>query len=898
VSVEAGALAAGSRLGPYEILAPLGAGGMGEVYRARDTRLGRDVAVKVLPAHLTGDAELQARFEREARSVAALNHPHICALYDVGREGEREYIVMELLEGETLAARLARGALPTADVLRLGTQIADALDRAHRQGLVHRDLKPGNIMLTRQGAKLLDFGLARPLAPGGPPGSSAARPPTPSSPTMTGPLTAAGSIVGTFQFMAPEQLEGHEADARSDVWALGAVLYQMATGRPAFEGASQARLFAAILTVEPKPISELVPLVPPGLDRLVRACLAKDPDERIQTAHDVKLQLRWIEEGGSQAGVPLPVAAARLRHERLAWGLVAALSVVALALAAWTFTRPAPRRQTVRFAIPAPAEARLFIWPRLSPDGSTIAFLSSDSAAVSRIHLRPLHSLETTSLPGTENAGRPFWSPDGKALAFMVGDKLKKIAAGGGALELVAEAPNRFDGSWGADGVILLDGGPSDSLLAVSSSGGEMRPATRIDRARGEAGHAWPSFLPDGKRFLFTARGFSRRLDEIRLGRLGSFDTQLVDSCDSRVEYVAPGYLLYARSGTLYARRFDLASGKAKGEPFPLVENLGNLANSGDFSGSLTGTIAFRARAGGAIERIVVVDRAGRVIEQVGGEGNYSEIAPSPDGTRLVFSLVDERNGRPDLWVRDLRRGTTSRLTFDPEFDDWPVWSPDSREIAYSSHRDGLPMIYLKSASGVGTERRLPGQGRTPHGADSWNARVNRIAVSAQAGEGWEIKAFAPHDSLAPILIAAARQHVQYQGRFSPDGRWVALTSQESGRPEIYVQSFPEATGRWQVSTGGGRDPEWRADGRELFYRSTSDTVMSVAITPGETFEWNTPLPLFAAGAPTGFLVTSGWKPAPDGQRFYVIREARTNAPAPITVIVDWAAEAARVRRR
>jgi Tol biopolymer transport system component len=899
VLAESGELTPGTRLGPYEIVAPIGAGGMGEVSRARDTRLGRDVAVKVLPAHLMGDLDLAARFEREARSIAALNHPHICALYDVGREGDREYIVMELLEGETLAARLERGALPTAEVLRLGGQIADALDRAHRQGLIHRDLKPGNIMLTRQGAKLLDFGLARPVAPGTVPGSSVVRPPTPSTPTMSGPLTAAGAIVGTFQYMAPEQLEGGEADARSDLWALGVVLYQMTTGRPAFTGTSQARLIAAILTLDPKPLSELVPLAPPALDRLVRACMAKDPDERIQTAHDVKLQLRWIDEGGSQAGVPAPVAAARRSRERLAWIVAGVAGLATLALGAWIATRPQPRHQTVRFEIAAAPGARAFLWPRLSPDGSTLAYLAADSTGARRIHIRRLDTAEPVVLAGTEEAGRPFWSPDGSTLAFMVGDKLKKVSAAGGPLQLVAEARGRFDGTWGNDGTILLDGGPGDSILAVSASGGAVKGASLIDRARGEVSHAWPSFLPDGRRFLFTADQGRSDLDLVKLGRLGSFDATTIDSCDSRVEYVAPGYLLYARAGTLFARRFDLGSGKCHGEAFPVVENLGNLANSGDFSGSLTGTIAYRARAGGTREQIVLVDRSGRLVEVVTPTGNYSEVAPSPDGTRLAFTEIDDRTGNTDVWVRDLKRGTTSRLTFHDANDVWPVWSPDSREIAFASTRDGGFRVYIKRASGVGEERLVPGQVGGIHGPDGWSAVHDRISMSYQSSSGdWNVKTMSPRDSLAAIEVGQSPGFQEFQAMISPDGRWVAFTSNESGRSEVYVQSYPDPSGKWQISTSGARDPVWRDDGKELFFRTGSDTLMAAAVVPGEAFDWATPVPLFASGAPFGQFVTSVWRPTADGQRFYVLRTLASGGHAPIAVVIDWAAEANRRDRR
>ncbi|MEP7028743.1 MAG: protein kinase, partial [Candidatus Eisenbacteria bacterium] len=432
-------LAPGDKLGPYEILSALGAGGMGEVFRARDTRLQRDVAIKVVPDLLAGEPEVRARFEREARAASALNHPHICQVYDVGREGDVDYIVMELIEGESLAQRLDKGALPPIEVLRVSTQIADALDRAHRAGIIHRDLKPGNIMLTKQGAKLLDFGLARPAPLGG--SGSGSRAGTPSSPTMSRPLTAAGSIVGTFQYMAPEQLDGNEADARSDVWALGVTMYEMATGVHAFEGKSQASLIAAILRAEPRPISEIVPMMSPAFDRLVAACMAKEPEERVQTAHDVKLQLKWISEGGSQAGVPAPVAARRRRREGLAWSLAGVAAIVALGLSAMMLFAPKPLHHTMRFVITAPGGAQTMSWPRVSPDGTMLAFMSRDSSGTNSIWVRPLSTPTAYKLDGTGGAGRPFWSPDSKELAWFQDGKLKKVAAAGGPVQLLGEAP-------------------------------------------------------------------------------------------------------------------------------------------------------------------------------------------------------------------------------------------------------------------------------------------------------------------------------------------------------------------------------------------------------------------------------------------------------------------------
>ena len=473
----------GSKLGPYEIVAPLGAGGMGEVYRAKDPRLGREVAIKVVPDLLSGEPEVRARFEREARAASALNHPNICQVYDVGREGDVDYIVMELIEGESLAQRLERGPVAAPELLRVGSQIADALDRAHRAGIVHRDLKPGNIMLTKQGAKLVDFGLARPTGLGGP-GSGSRAPGTPSSPTMSRPLTAAGSIVGTFMYMAPEQLEGSEADARSDIWALGATLYEMATGLPAFEGKSQASLIAAILGKEPRPIGEIVPLSPPALERLIRACLAKEPDERVQTAHDVKLQLKWIAEGGSQAGVPAPVAAHRRHRERLAWILAAVFGVIALGALAWAGLQafgPKPKRQAIRFVVTSPPGMSGITWPRVSPDGTMLAFTARDTAGVVSIWVRPMSSTTAYQLQGTAATGRPFWSPDSKELGFFADGNFKKVAAAGGPVQLVGESGNASDGAW-SDKFVLFDAASGDSIRGIPVTGGPVLPLSSLDR--------------------------------------------------------------------------------------------------------------------------------------------------------------------------------------------------------------------------------------------------------------------------------------------------------------------------------------------------------------------------------------------------------------------------------
>ncbi|MGH7726872.1 MAG: protein kinase domain-containing protein [Candidatus Eiseniibacteriota bacterium] len=907
------ALTPGRRLGPYEIVAPLGAGGMGEVYRARDTRLDRTVAIKVLPAHLSMEPEVRARFEREARAVSSLNHPHICTLYDVGHDNGVDYLVMEHLEGETLAERIARGPLPTGDLLRIGAQIADALDRAHRQGLIHRDLKPANVMLTKQGAKLLDFGLARVAGIGAaPPGSSrvatigsgaagtGATPPgmhpafTPSSPTMGRALTAEGSIVGTFQYMSPEQLEGQEADARSDLWAFGATLYEMATGRRAFEGASQASLIASILKEQPRSIAELVPLAPPALDRLVRGCLAKDPEERLQTAHDVKLQLQWIAEGGSQAGVPVPVAAARRRHERLAWILAGASTVAAIAFAAWAFTRPVPVHHTTRFDVIAPMSVTQLTWPKLSPDGRTLAFQGRDSSGAVGIYVRRFEAVEPVLLPNTADAGRPFWSPDGSHLAYFSEGRLKKIPAGGGPVQLVAETPGGFDGTWGAGGVVLFDGNVGDSIRAVSASGGVPSPATRLDHATGETTHGWPLFLPDGKHFLFTASFQGGRIDRIRLGHLGTLESADLDSTESRVEYVAPGYILFVRSGTLLARRLDLGAKKCVGEPFAVVEGMLLGQGSGNFSGSANGTIAFQAQGSRRLKRIEAVDRSGKVLAQIGETDDYGQLAVSPDGTKLALSIFDLRTDKSDIWVRDLKRGTLSRLTFNPGNDMWPIWSPDGQRIAFSSDRLGPFRMFTKYASGAGDEVLVPGQSGGNTGPTQWSADGTRIAGQVLLNGGtWDAFVTSPTDSTQWRWVARMATFFETQPRLSPDGRWVAFHSNESGVAQVYVQSFPEPVGKWQISTQSGIDPWWSGDGREILYRQMDGKIMSVPVSvSGASLEAGTPALLFEAPPPQQRIAE--WQATVDGQRFYLQRMVGDRAAAPVTVVENWSAEVAK----
>ncbi len=886
------ALPSGTKLGPYQVLEPVGAGGMGEVYRARDTRLDRVVAIKVLPEHLSASPEIRARFEREARAVSSLNHPHICTLYDVGHQDGVDFLVMEFLEGETLAARLARGPLPTPELLRVAIQIADALDKAHRQGFVHRDLKPGNVMLAKSGAKLLDFGLARST------GLATTLTDLSRSPTMSRALTAEGSIVGTFQYLSPEVLEGHEADARSDIFAFGAMLYEMATGKRAFEGKSQASVIAAILEREPEPVSRIQPLAPPALDRLIAQCLVKDPDQRRQTMHDVLLELQWIAEGGSKAGVPLAVSERRRGNTRLAWTIAGAALVVAAGFAVgWLAHRPA-RPEPVRFFVAAPGAANAVGSPKVSPDGRIIAYNVIDSTGVSRIWVRPLDALASQPLADTEGAGRPFWSPDSRFIAFMSGGKLRKVAAAGGPAVTVCESGSRGDGSWGAGGVILFDGTANDSIRRVSASGGVATAATRIDRSRGETGSAWPQFLPDGKHFLFLAMCAKAESSVIKVGELGSNDVRTIATGNfSRMEFVQPGYMLFVRDRALMAQPFDARGLRLTGEPFPLMDDVavgGGGASNADFSASENGVLVSRGGLATAGSRLTWVDRTGKLLGTVGAPADYGTLSLSRDGGRVATEIGSPAGGSaPDIWILELSRDVSTRFTFDPAADVWPVWSPDGASLLFGSDRTTTFAVYQKPSSGATDEQLLFKTGTDAAPAD-WSADGRYIALmEMNAKTRWDIYVLPTFGDRKPIPFATT-EFPEMEPRFSPDGRWISYSSNESGRREVYLQPFPGPGGKLQVSTHGGRDAQWRRDGRELYFIGADGKLMSVEVTPGAVVQLSTPKPLFDVPRPDDSLLGvfgGNYAVAADGQRFLIRRQVQAPTLPATTVILNWTAD-------
>jgi serine/threonine protein kinase/Tol biopolymer transport system component len=886
-------LAPGTRLGPFEIVAPLGAGGMGEVYRAKDTRLGREVAVKVLPQHLSSNPEIRARFEREAKTVSSLNHPHICTLHDVGREGETDYLVMELIEGETLAARLTKGALPLADVLRIGAQIADALGRAHRAGVMHRDLKPGNVMLTKSGAKLMDFGLARATGLG-------ATSELTSSPTVAGPLTAEGTILGTFQYMAPEQLEGKEADARADLWALGCVLYEMATGRRAFEGATQASLISAIMRDTPRPMAELAPLSPPALERVVRHCLAKDPEDRIQTAHDVKLQLEGIAEPGSQqSSVATGQASAAPRRgassrERIAWVLVALVTAISAGLA-FKLSRPAPHiadAAPMRFTVTAPMHARLNTSNNnvsISPNGKSLAFVASDENGTALIWIRELGGLTARALAGTENGHAPFWSPDGRFLGFFAGGKLRKIALSGGSPELLCDAPDSRGGSWGNGGDIVFAPQATGGLFRVSAEGGEPAEVVHPDASRKETGLRFPQFLPDGKQFVFVSMPQRQGSYEIFLASLASKDRVLLMRAGAAPVWADPDYLVTMRNQRLVAQRFDLATGKLVGEPqelgdAPTIEGPDGVRL---VSASRNGILAYSASRLSNTQ-VSWFDRAGKRQSSLPlAKGRWGSVNIAPDGRRALVGKPSSA-AELDWWLVDLGTSSARRLTA-ASAGSFAVWSPTGDRIVYQLSTSGPSDIYVKPVEGGGAAEPLVVSDVLFKNPSQWTPDGKHVTFDQPDPEtAWDIwrVPLAGERKPEPLVKTTANEH---GGWVSPDVRWVAYTSDESGRDELYVQSYPVAGQRQQLTTSGignlygGITVHWSRDGRELLLFDGTARVMDIA--PGSVFKAGPPRLLFVM--PSGVV---GFSTTTDHQRFLVVEPVADAEPPAIELDLNWAA--------
>jgi Tol biopolymer transport system component len=855
-------LAPGLRLGPYEIVAPIGAGGMGEVYRARDTRLDRTVAIKVLPAALAQSTQLKLRFEREAKAISALAHPHICTLHDVGSHDGIEFLVMEHLEGESLADRLSRGPLPVEDAIRYAIQIADALDKAHRRGIIHRDLKPGNVMITRTGAKLLDFGLAR---------SVDTEAVSPDSATIAHkPITEEGTIVGTVQYMAPEQLESRPADARTDIFAFGAVLYEMLTGRRAFGGKSRASVIASILAAEPQPLSAAQPATPPALERVIRICLEKDPDDRWQSAHDVRLEL----EGLTLA------EAKRERTRSSLWGWVAAALIAAAAVGWWALDRSNHERAPgVRFEVHPAAGTRFNPVDGpvvVSPDGRSIAFRVADGGERELYALRRLGSTRLEPLRGTEGAFDAFWSPDGRQLAFFADGKLKRLDLASAVVSTIASVSDARGGTWAGD-TILFAPVPLGPLMKIPATGGTPVPAMKLDAARKEIGQWRPFFLPDGKRFLYMSLSAEEQQAGVYLGSLESNEVHRVLDVSVPTAYHTSGHLLFVNDFTLYAQPFDERKARTTGPAVVVangVEYTDQYASAGYSVGG--STVAWHSRGLSdriPLERVTLDGKA----TSLGVTGNNVDL--SDDGRHLAAMRTDGTLRNIDIWTLDLQRNVSSRITYEPSVDIGPVWSPDGKRIAYTSFTQNGTILYVRPAGGGGSAEEIM---RNPLSLEvvDWSPD-GRTLLAESGSDDLRLNLDAIDLQTRKSTHVAATPFQESSGRFSPDGKWIAYESDESGRSEIYVLAFPPDGSRVQVSTSGAFAPRWSSDDRTLFYVDRDRMLHSVEVAHGSSgIEIGQPRKLVRIDT-VDYVVT------PDGKSVIASRQTAAT-PQPITIVTNW----------
>ena len=931
----------GQNISHYLITGKLGEGGMGVVYKAEDTKLERIVALKFLAPHLLQDAEARERFIREAKAAAALDHPNICTVHEIDEVDGRTFIAMAFLEGEPLEKKIEAGPLKLKDVLDAAIQTAQGLQAAHEKKIVHRDIKPANLMVTPLGTAqrrviIMDFGLAQ-LAD-------------------RSKLTKLDTTLGTVAYMSPEQTYGQELDHRTDLWALGVVIYEMVTGQRPFQGHYEKAVMYSITNEEPEPMTALRTGVPMELEWIVGKCLAKELGERCQNAAELIVDLRGVvkklESGRSTilpvsrhagavpvgtgnlagpssaralesvaAGIPATKpdggleaqrgTAGAVRHVgayRLWPALAAVLLLSTLAFAFLYFTKSQPPPQPLTFTIEPPEgvtfQSARSAPPVLSPDATQLAFVGLSEGG-SALWVRPLDSLTPERLPGTEGAEYPFWSPDSRFLAFFAGGKLKKIGVSGGPPQTLSDAPRGRGGAWAEDdegrGVIVFAPARRGPLHRVSSAGGESLPVTVLSEEGNSRSHRQPRFLPDGRRFLYLSltndgdeqSGYPVFIGDLDAAQPGSAAEQkplLRASC--RPWYAPPtdshpqGYLLYVREETLLAHPFDGAQEELTGEPFPIAENVysGGNRQSCDFSVSTNGVLTYRQGDGQSTNQITWFDRQGKKLGAVGETGLYGNPNLSPDGQRLAFRATDPQTGNRDIWVRELRRGVATRLTFHEAADGSPVWSPDGTRIAFFSDRDGTPTIYQKPANGAGEAEPLF-EATGPFWPSHWS-RDGRYLVYTDVRSPINVFALPLQGDREPIPVAQS-EFIEALGSLSPDGAWIAYGSNESGSVEIYARPFPEGEGRWQVSTDGGRAPVWSEGGAEIFYLSANrDKVLAVPVKTGSSFEAGVPKVLFELEQP--LLTLSTFDVTADGQRVIMAIPAEEDANPPIVVVTNW----------
>ena len=873
----------GTRIGPYEILAPLGAGGMGEVYRARDARLGRDVAVKVLPANVADDPDRRARFEREARAVAALSHPNILAIFDVGLADGTAYAATELLEGETLRASLGV-PFPLRKAIDIAGQIARGLSSAHDKGIVHRDLKPENVFLTSDGqVKILDFGLAKAMREG--------------NAAETAMATNPGTVLGTVGYMAPEQIRGQAVDGRADLFALGVVFYEMLAGRRAFERETAAETMTAILKEDPTDLATRRADLPASLENIVRHCLERNPAERFQSARDLVFSLQALSSATGSGAVAAAALTGRSRtrlrsREGAAWAIVAAMAVaLGAGCVIWRRGQSSGAPPTIaRFQVNPPDKSA---WGAplgapagsnsgtISPDGRTLAFVATDTRGKPVLWVRPIDSFSARPLEGTDGAAFPFWSPDSRFLGFFTQTRLKRIAADGGPIQTITELNSTpRGGTWGADGVILLatSGSP---VWRVSADGGSLTAVSKPDAKN--PGHQWPAFLPDGRHFLYYGSGTRR----VFLGSLDAGAGKELFSSDSNAIFAPPGHILFIREGALFAQPFDAQRLELAGEAAAVVTQVSwtiSPWNLGAFSVSTNATLTYRL-GGGNSTQFAWYDRSGHQLQLVGPPGDYGAPSLSPDETKVAFTRRDDQ-AAGDIWTMDLARQTLSRFTFDAGSDIYPVWSSDGRTIVYESTRDG---VFARNADGAGTPALLYA---TPSSLIPVQVMSDRklLLFFADFGGSTGFDIFTlPLEGDKPKPAPAVRNPVtDSEPMLSPDGRWLAYSSVENAEYDVFVQPFPATGAKWQISTGGGRQPAWRRDGRELYFVTNDGRFFVVDVHPGATFDFSAPRLLFKMPANT-ISVRNSYVPGRDGRRFFVNMSLDTAVPA-INVDLDWAA--------
>ena len=880
-------LAADTRLGRYEIRSKIGEGGMGEVYRARDEKLNRDVAIKVLPADLSENAERLHRFEQEAEAAGALNHPNILAVYDVGVHDGAPYVVSELLEGETLRDLLDERQPATRKSIDYAVQLAHGLAAAHDKGIVHRDIKPDNIFITRdERVKILDFGLAK-LAQ--PTGEDVAQTEIATRKVRTDP----GTVMGTVGYMSPEQVRGQPVDHRTDIFSFGAVLYEMLSRRRAFRGDSAIETLNAILKEEPPELSTSNPNVAPALERVVWHCLEKQPERRFQSANDIAFALESLSGVTSHSSqqtlltVSAPVSSPQTwTRERFVWVGICVMLIAAMAALVFALlTRSQPGGQPVRLALTISDKATLPARVTVSPDGSRVAFLADNAEGKRLLWVRSMDSLSAQPLIGTEDASAPFWSPDSRSIGYFANGKLFKVEAAGGRSQALCEVLETSGGTWNRDGVILF-GGPG-GLYRVSAQGGTPALATKIDPT--EEAHRWPYFLPDGRDFVFLGDAPTTENHHIRVGSLDSQETQILFGAVTRIAYAPPGFLLYVSQGALVAQPFDPKKLKVTGESTVVAERIASVGpnHEFDFSVSDNGVLAYQT--GSIQSQLAWFDRTGKKLQTVGDPDAYASVAISPDGQRAAVGMLDVDGRNSDIWLLDLSRGSKSRLTFDPHSDGGPVWSPDGTQLAFFSNRspDAHQNLFLITASAAGVDQLLL-QSDSDDIPTSWSRDGQSILFTRYGKMRAGVWLMPLSGDRQPKPLFQSQAFDQGAAVFSPNGRFVAYTSNESGRWEVYVQSFPPSADKLMVSSTGGALPLWRDDGKELFYLTEDGRVMSADIKSGAKLESSVPQQLFQTRIK--FADDYPYAINPDGSRFLINIPAETNDTAPMIVVLNWTA--------